>query len=245
MDREALRKAAASRRAEATPEKASHVWRCDHCLRDFQTENGFMKHFCVERDKLERLQSPQGQAAYAMYSEWMRLQRRSVPPASTFMVSKQFNYFMQFALWSEKTAIPNVNQFIKLMVDSGTQPVLWCRTATYMLYLEWYDNTYPPEQQFVESFDLLHMLATDHHCTVQEIYTELGASEIAKLVRRRKLSPWLLVASRKFLMWVSSLPQVEREILNGAIDFAAFAKKINQQKELAADFGRACEAEGI
>lgn len=246
LDREAIRKAAASRRTVDEPQPvAKSAWRCDFCLRDFQTETGFMRHYCEERERLEILKSPRGQAAYSMYSEWMRLQRRSVPSPQTFSTSKQWNYFLRFAEWSEKTAIPNTNQFIKLMVETGTQPVLWCRSQTYALYLQWYDNAYPPEQQFIETFDRLQSMAIDHRCSPAELYQVLGPFEIANLVRRRKLSPWLLVVSPRFLKYASSLSQQERDVLNTAIDFGVYAKKLQQLPDLAREFKRACESEDI
>jgi hypothetical protein len=246
LDRAALRQAAASRRNEIdVPQKAAHAWHCTHCLRDYQTETGFMKHHCPERERLEELKTPRGQSAYAMYSEWMRQHKRSVPAAETFMISKQYNYFMKFVDWSEKTAIPNPNQFIKLMVETGTQPVLWCRSATYALYLQWYDNTYPPEQQFVETLDRLHSMAIDRRVPVSELYRDIGPYELAKLVRRRKLSPWLLVVSPQFLRWATTLPQHDRDVLNEAIDFSVYAKKLSQFPELAKEFRRACESENV
>jgi hypothetical protein len=209
------------------------------------TELGFMKHHCRERDRLDQLRSPVGQAAYAAYGEWMRLQRRSVPPAETFMTSRQYNHFIKFAEWADKTAIPNVSSFIKLMVDSGTQPVLWCRSNTYELYLQHYDSTFPPEQQFVESLEQLKLMAIDHGCEVSELFQQLGAIELAKLVRRRKLSPWVLVVSPKFLKWAAGLAQYERDIMNEAVNFMAYANRLNANRELARLFREACEQEGL
>lgn len=246
MDREALRKAAASRRSDATvPTVKSPTWHCEFCLRDFQTENGFMNHHCAERAKLDEMRSPRGTAAYAYYSEWMRLQKRSVPAADRFMNSRQYNYFIKFTDWAEKTAIPNPNQFIKVMVETSTQPVLWCRDTTYAMYLQWYDNAYPPIEQFIETFDRLTNHARELGVPISEVYPAMGAREIARLVRRRKLSPWLLVVSHKFLKWVQGLPQVEREILGEAINFGAYAGKLNQNPELARELRAACESEDV
>lgn len=214
-------------------------------MRDWQTETGFMKHHCAQRERLEELKSARGQTAYTMYSEWMRLQKRSVPPADTFLISKQYRYFVNFVDWVEKTAIPNPMQFVKVMVDTDTAPVLWCRHTTYALYLQWYDNQYPPLQQFVETYDRLAELALDMRCDILDVYFQLGAEEIARLVRRRKLSPWLLVVSTRFLKYVAGLPAHERDMLNEAINFGAYAAKIKAQPELAAELRSACDASNV
>lgn len=214
-------------------------------MRDWQTENGFMKHHCPQRDRLEELKSARGQTAYAMYSEWMRLQKRSVPPADTFLISKQYKHFVNFVDWADKTAIPDPMQFVKIMVDTDTQPVLWCRHTTYALYLQWYDNMYPPEQQFVDTLDRLGELALDIRCDIVDVYFQLGPDEIARLVRRRKLSPWLLVVSTRFLKYVATLPAPKRDMLNEAINFGAYAAKIKANPKLAAELRGACDASNV
>ena len=240
VDRDELRKAAASRRSDVVQERAAVVWHCEFCTRDFQTENGLMRHFCQEREKLDLLRSPRGQAAYAHYSTWMRLQKRSVPPAETFMNSRQFNHMVKFADWADRTSIPNAEQFIRLMVQSGTQPALWCRDNTYALYLDWYDNAYPPEQQFVESLDFIKT-----HMSGENPFDEFTAQELTSLIRRRKLSPWLLIASGKFLEWARKQPPELTQMVNDAINFGAFINKIKAHPELATEFKEACKSEGL
>jgi hypothetical protein len=209
------------------------------------TETGFMNHRCPEHERLNQLRSPLGQRAYSYYAEWMRLKKRAVPPQETFLVSKQYNYFVKFAEWSDKTAIPNVPRFIELMVETDTQPVLWSRDSTYSLYLQWYDNAYPPEQQFIETLDALKKLAEEHGVALREIFPKLGAMELARLIRRRKLSPWLLIVAPTFLHWAQVLPQAERDMLGEAINFKAYADKIKARPDLTTELRAACEHETL
>lgn len=244
MDREALRKAAESRRNDAEKERTV-TWHCSYCLRDFATELGFMKHRCPERERLDEMKTPRGMTAYAYYSEWMRLQKRSVPPSDRFMTSRQYNYFIKFAEWAEKTAIPNPNQFIKVMVETGTQPVLWCRDTTYAMYLQWYDNAFPPAKQFIETLDRLMMQAAERNVELPQVFAEIGPVALAKLVRRRKLSPWLLVVSKTFLNWLRTLPENEKDMVAEAINFGAWAAKLNANAALTKELSHACEEVGL
>jgi hypothetical protein len=245
VNREDLRKSAAGRRNSLVETPQNTVWHCEYCSRDYQTENGFMNHHCREREKLDELRSPLGQSAYLHYSAWLRYKKRSVPPAETFMASRQYNYFIKFAEWAAKTAIPNIDRFIELMVETDTPPMLWCRNTTFALYLQWYDSTYPPEFQFIETLDFLKITASDYACDLRDVFSTLGYTAIAKLVRRRKISPWLLVVSPVFLRWAQSLSQEKRDILNEAIDFRTYADKIKERPELAAELRTACQQEGL
>jgi hypothetical protein len=244
MDREVLRQNSANRRTDTKTEDRPTVWKCTYCSRDFQTETWFMRHRCHEKEKLELLQSPIGQMAYALYSEWMKKLKRSVPPAATFLISKQFNYFIKFAEHVKKIGIP-YGSFIDFMVQNGIQPVLWCKSTTYEMFTQWYENIYPPEQQFIESIDLLHELCRQNGCETSNIYETLGVSAIAKLVRQRKLSPWLLITSTKFKEWVTLKSDIEKQLLSEAIDFVTYSKKLSAQKNLAREFEAVCAGEGL
>lgn len=246
MNREELKALAASRRTnESVPQDKAVVWNCEYCLRPFMTENGFMKHFCQERERIEYMRTPQGQAAYSYYGEWMRAQKRSVPAIDRFMASRQYTFFVKFADWVERVAIPDTDRFIKLMVDSKTQPVLWCRDTTFAMYLEWYDGVRPPEVQFLETYEVLLKLAADLEVPVSDVYTALGPREIAKLVRRRKISPWLLTVSRKFLLWVQSLDNINQDIVKDAINLGTFAMKLNKNPELSQMLRQSAEELGV
>lgn len=246
LDREELRKAAANRRSdEAAPSDNKVRWDCGFCSRGFLTENGFMSHFCKEREKMDLLKSPQGQAAYQFYSEWMRLKRHSIPAPDRFMSSKYFNQFVKFVEWSEKVAIPVPASFIKLMVETNVLPSMWCRSNTYEMYLTWFDNVYPPESQFLESLDKIKEIAADEGCTPGEVYEKIGVRELIKLIRRRKLSPWLMITSSRFLTWAQALPQTDRDDLNTAINFLAYANKLNANPALARILKAACDDEHL
>jgi hypothetical protein len=246
LDRESLRRAAAARRAEApAPEPQAPSWRCGHCGRDFTAEHFFMRHRCKERERAEELRSPAGQAAYAFYSEWMRLRRYSVPPIENFAASAYYTRMVKFARWVEKTAVPNVNMMIRFLVERDVDPTMWTMTSTYVAYLEWYDQVYPPESQFVETLDRLSMLAADHRTTIPGLWAALGPDELVRLVRRRHLSPWFLVVSTSFHAWVNTLEPVKREVVVDAVNFAAYAQKLRARPELGAELRAACVAEGL
>lgn len=241
MNREDLRKAANHRRADEADE-AKVSWDCTFCNRSWATELGFMKHKCKEREKLDKLQSIQGQAAYSYYSEWMRTRKMSVPSAERFLASRYYNHFIRFAEHVERTAIPNVEQFIKRMVEFNYDPVMWTNRAVYASYLEWFDRAYPPEKQFIESLEQLQSLARDEEVPLPEIYTALGTERLIKLVRRRKVSPWFLVTSKKFISWASALPEFEKQMVTDCINVGAYGLKLQARPDLVHLF-RAASAE--
>jgi hypothetical protein len=247
MDSTKLKDSAASRRNSVnniTEEKKSG-WVCQHCEKQFVFETGFMNHSCTQGKRAAELKSLTGQAAYLYYCNWLKLQTKSIPTIETFSTSKQYNNFIKFVDWQKRVSIPNVDLFMKLMVDSKILPVLWCREQTFAIYIEYYESVNTPDQQFLESFNKVLSLSKDLGVDKTQVYTELGVEQILSFIKKRKLSPWFLLSSTKFLPWAKTLQTNEREALVNAININLYASKIQQNPEMFEEFKQVCIEEAI
>ena len=161
-------------------------------------ETVFMNHKCREQERFEVMKSPLGQSAYAYYSEWMRISKKSVPRHETFLISKFYTTFVKFAEFAEKTNLPNPLTFIRFMVNMSMSPTLWSRDNVYALYMQSYDEQNPPCNQFVESLDFALGLCSEYGCEPKDLFKTLPPQDLEKFIRRRKLSSWFLLACRTF-----------------------------------------------
>jgi hypothetical protein len=249
MTREQLRSQAASRRSlsEASePESKKVLWRCEFCVRDFKQEKSFMSHRCKERERIEELRSAVGQAAYAHYSEWMKAKKRSIPKIETFGASQYYSTFIKFAEHALRTNIPNIKQFIKLMVSHGdVTPALWCRDNVYAMYLEWYDQAYPPEVQVLESLEFLKSLIEDYKCSTPEVFQVVPVDTLVLYIKRRKISPWFLASSKVFRAHLLSCTQEDKDKLERAMNMGAMIARIQKDAGLFAFFNRVTLSEGL
>jgi hypothetical protein len=248
MDRDQLRAAAKNRRnqSEELDEPKAATWGCSFCKRVFQHEKTFMNHRCPERDKIDVLRSATGQAAYAHYGEWMKLKKRTVPPIETFAESRYFQAFIRFAEHAVKTQIPNVKVFIRLMVEhNDVSPMLWCRDSVYALYLEWYDQAYPPEIQVIETLDFLKELCSGYSVPPAEIFKAVPVQTLTSYIGRRKISPWFLSASKVFRQHLLSASPEDKERLERSMNLGAMIARIQKDQGLFELFGRVTSAEGF
>lgn len=245
MDRETLRSQAASRRnhVDAAPSTRKVKWTCEFCAHDFASERIFMKHYCKERLRLEELRGPIGTAAYAYYSDWMRLNKRSVPPIETFGSSSYYNAFVRFATQVHRIKMPNPSGFVKAMVENGNvQPSLWCRDNVYAMYLQGYDKIVSPTKQFLESVDLISEYANEQSIRRAQVFEVMGVDKILELVQKRKLSPWFLVSSSAFRDFMKSRNEVDADRLEGGVQVGAMIMCIQQSPTniaLFTDFSKA------
>lgn len=228
------------------PEVKKAIWGCEFCSRLFVRERSFMSHRCKERERIDELRSVVGQAAYLHYSYWLKLKKRSVPPIETFAESSLYTTFVKFADHVIKTNIPNVKQFIKLMVDhNDVTPALWCRDNVYSMYLEWYDQGYPPEVQVIESLDFAKSLMADYDCSAENLFKSIPVDILVQHIKRRKLSPWFLAASKVFRDHLMSCDPEDKNKIERAMNMGAMIARIQKDSGLFAFFGRVTLSEGL
>ena len=247
MDREALRRQSAARRTGAETEVAPErsLWKCDYCARGFVGERAFMNHVCKERIRFDELQSPEGQAAYLYYSEWMKAHKRSVPPVEKFGESRFFSTFFKFAQHVKKVHIPNPKVFIKVMVENGdVSPALWCRDSVYSMYLQGYDQSVPPEKQFLDSLQLMEELARDYEVALPQVFETVPHSKLLELIERRKLSYWFLLASKAFRQYLTA-HEDRKDDIERAMNLSAVITRVRQEPYLFKDLNKAAEEVGL
>ena len=252
-DRELLRNKAAGRRSNMSEaEQAEQLqvkkasWSCSYCVRDFTFEKSFMNHRCKERDRIDELRSVIGIAAYAHYSEWMRAKKRSVPPIETFGASQYYSTFIKFAEHAVKTHIPNTQQFIKLMVQhNDVSPSLWTRDNVYAMYLQYFDTAHPPEAQVIESIDFALDLVSEFETTKDELFKAIPIGTLITYIKKRKLSPWFLMASKTFRDHLMSLPSDQKDRIERAMNLSAMISHIRQNSDVFEFFNRATIEAGL
>ena len=189
-------------------------YECQFCQKEFKHETTFMKHHCGAKEKHEQLQQPIGQAAYAYYSIWMQEYKRKVPPIETFVDSRYFKTFLDFAKMVQELQLPNTALFITLMKQKDISPLLWTRNECYRLYLEYVDINADPLTMVQISLETLMKKQEDFQTIdLAATLVSLNLNEMIHLVQLRKLSPWLLLCSGTFKKYILALSQDERDLL--------------------------------
>lgn len=187
-------------------------WTCQHCHKVYVRENAYMSHECKQMKRLKELQDPIGQVAYNHYTTWMRAMKRMPPTATAFMASRFFRTFVEFSKWAKQVNLPKPESFIKLMVNTNHTPTMWRMSEAYDLYLLHLDRAVAPLEQAAMSIETLLTAADAHDVDVSEVFSALKASDIVQMLVTRRLSPWLLVFSRKYLDMYNTRTSIEERI---------------------------------
>jgi len=81
------------------------------------------------------------------------------------------------------------------------------------MYIEHLDRTSQPLDQAKLSVQTLLDLADKRNVDVSEIFDHIPLNDVVQLVRRRQLSPWLLLCSRKFKQVLRDRATPEQKII--------------------------------
>jgi hypothetical protein len=193
---------------------------CKYCKRSFENADAANKHYCDNMRKAEFLRTPKGRAAYTYYQSWLKLSRHSVVTSEeTFLNSRYFSTFVKFIDYSNSMLLPSKSSFIKYMAEKKILPTFWCSDEIYINYIQNLDATYTPMQQADETVRTLHELADIFECKPDGVFEHLEAGDCIKLLRARRLTPWVLLFSKKFHNYLLfKLTAEQRLLLQTIID---------------------------
>lgn len=204
---------------------------CKYCRYEFKFKKGFDNHQCEQMKRLEFLETPRGKAAYHYYKEWLKESRGMVNVTSdTFLHSKYFGAFVRFINFSNRMMLPSRPAFIKYMVSLNLLPVHWCNDDVYINYIENLDKTYTPLMQAEETVKTLQELANGFECKPVEVFDNLEVGDCIKLLKARRLSPWVLLFSKKFHEFLAvRLSKEQRLLLQASIDPTMWRQKFKNR----------------
>lgn len=212
-----------------------YLYQCQHCKKKYQKEEAFLKHKCKQMLRKEELKTPIGQAAWNFYQDWMRAQNRRVNDERTFLQSRYYTSLNKFAQHVKDAELPNPQVFIKMMVKNKYDPTMWTLDIVYSKYLEHLDHVIPPKQLAAITVDTLFAQADELQCDVTEIFDHIAPNTVVSLLRKRKLTPWILLVSEKFIRYLVKVKKENSQqyiILNQVINPAHWAKQFGKKPDI-------------
>lgn len=245
MDADKLAADSAYRRT--APVKPTNItgWHCSFCKKTYKHETAFMRHLCLPKIKADKLRSTVGQAAYAFYSDWMRLNRRTVPSIDTFSNSRFFNSFYRFAEHVVRLDMAHPDVFVRVMSERDLSPTMWLRDQSYTYYLTELDKGLDPKILVQHSIEFLHKVAEIASVPIDEVFSLLNSNELGELIRKRELTPWLLFCSNVFKKRLMEYDEISRKELLSVISLTYWTTKFEENPKLVDEFRKLAVDIGI
>lgn len=205
--------------------------RCNFCGATFTTEARFLRHECTAMIREKDFKSVAGQSAWNHYKSWMKVKHKSVPSSATaFKKSKYFTTFFNFTKFVKKTQLPDIAVFIELMVRSGIDPNYWSSDTAYRKYLEYITRKLPTRELVKITIKTLFDIADAAEVDVGEVFNILTPNEVIQLLHQRRLSPWMLLNSKKFAnFYINDTSSEERIVMETIVNPDYWTGRFNKQ----------------
>jgi len=218
---------------------------CDFCDKQFKREVNYLKHKCEQMKRYDLFKKPIGMIAYLTFNQWRKIQNYPSVNVETFTSSRYFNAFIKFAEFSRQQQIPDKIGYISLMVKKGLLPFHWSDADVYDYYLETFDAEYTVDNKIDISIETLQELAHTSKCELNEVFNNITPITVLKYITARKLSPWLLLPSKKFMDFMTyKTNKEERLLFSTLIDVSLWKKhfvenpeKVNEIKNINKQLG--------
>jgi hypothetical protein len=186
---------------------------CRFCEKSFIREDRYIAHQCKQMRRDDEVRTPTGQAAFVFYQDWMKSHRRTAPSVEAFLTSRYYNSFMKFAKYVLDVQIPDIELFIWLMREKDIPPTIWTNDTVYTLYIEFLDRKSTPIHQTNITINTLFELADIYKTDVGSVFKVAHPIEVIGLLRKRKLSPWVLLHSLEFKNFYKDRTTPEQKII--------------------------------
>lgn len=207
-------------------------YQCKFCEKRFVHESRFLKHKCTQMIRHEEFKTHKGQIAWNAYRKWMKTNNKIVKYPDSFMHSRYYKAFMNYARFSKKVQL-DTNTFMWLMSQYKIQPSLWVTNESYTKYLEHMDRKEHPQKLAKITINTLLKIADAALVDVGEVFNVLHANEVIELVRQRRLTPWILLHSSKFRsFFLNKTTSEEQIILESIIRPNFWSRQFQEQPKL-------------
>ena len=181
-----------------------------------QTKRG-EKMTYQELTKLNKMQAEE--LLETLNKAWMKSKHHAiVTNPDAFKTSKYFTAFLNFVKFVKRTNLPDTQSFIELMVKEKIEPIFWSKDVAYGKYLEYINRRMPTEKLIEITVKTLFDVADAAEVEVSEIFDAVLPNDVIQLVQQRRLSPWILLNSKKFAnFFIEKTNTEERVILESII----------------------------
>lgn len=221
-------------------------FKCNFCGHSFVYEDRLLRHKCKQKLRHEEFQTPLGQAAWLYYQTWMKTNHKLIPSAKAFLHSKFYSAFMRFAQFSKDVRLPDAELYIRLMNDLDMPPAMYTSDQVYTAFLEHMDKRVPAIKNAKITIETLFQYAEDHNIEISNIFEEIDPNDLILLLRQRKVSPWLLLRSRKFAkMLQTRMSRDQRILLETIIRPKIWGEKLKNHCEDVKNIDHFVEALGL
>jgi hypothetical protein len=204
--------------------------KCEYCGKDFKRESTLLAHICEKKRRWLAKEFPETIAGFDAFDLFYRLSMQHKPKEyQDFVDSQFFSAFVKYGSYCINTRVIDAEAYTRWLVRNQAKLKDWPTDRMYMLFVRDHVKKETVDralERFVE-----HASKTSYFETFWE---NAGGYVIADWVESGKISPWIIICSRRAQ---SALNAMNEECFNrvaNSIDAGHWGRKTQQSPQDAA-----------
>lgn len=222
---------------------------CIHCEKKLSSEARLELHLqsCKIKLRKDELKSLKGQKAFKDYMYWLRkYKKNNSANVDSFVNSKFFISFMELQDFFVDKGIPDKRLYMDFMMKKQVTPILWRMNDAYLQFIDHFDLEIGIDRKIDLTISLIDKLASIFECERFEVFYKLLPSEISRLIFERRLSPWVLLCSKSFLNYLSSIKNpVQYNLITTTIGMDEWKKRFKECPDIIANIRKRISSEQL
>jgi len=158
-------------------------------------------------------------AAFEAQKSYNRMiHRRGSKDVDKFIKTATYTHFIKLIRFAKEVHLPDIELYIKLMVNSKRQPNTWCNDRSYRVFLQQMNTSTNATDAIRLSAQELQDIAEKLNVSVQEAVDLMTIQEMLQMVRQRRISPWIVLNSKAFIEKIFGADASDRDAVSKVID---------------------------
>ena len=194
---------------------------CEYCKKSFQRESTLLAHSCEKKRRWQQKDNQEVLVGFASYDLFYRIEMQSKPKEyKDFVDGQYYTAFVKYGNYCINTRVIDQEQFTRWLIKHKAKLKDWPTDKMYLLFVQDHCKRESVEralERFVE-----HASATEYFDTFWE---SASGYTIADWVETGKISPWIIISSKRAEQAISQMPNECVNRIANCIDADWWSKK--------------------
>lgn len=170
---------------------------CKFCKKGFAKESTLASHMCPKKKRYADRDEKTSRLGFRIFQKFYEVTMYSKKPKTIedFIGSTYYIAFVKFARYLIALDPINSEQFIEHVLRTGVNIDKWCDEKVYITFLQDYIRKEPAMKAAERTIISMQEWADEQGDTYSNFFTNVHPIEAAYLIRRGKISPWIIYLS--------------------------------------------------
>lgn len=206
---------------------------CPFCDKKFHEEKTAVLHICPKKRRKLEIDLPSSRIGFRVFQRFFELsyQCKTTKTVNEFINSNLYIEFVKFGHYLVDLNPPNIEKFIDFVIRQNFKMADWNKEVIYDKYIVDFVKKENPKAAIDRAILYMYEWSGKNNCHVGDFFKIVTANEASHMIKRGKLSPWMLYLSESGDNLMKSFNEDHAKIIKDIIDPDFWFKKFNEETD--------------